>query len=626
MICPKCARTLPDGSRFCSSCGAEIQPQDQTERSETVPSAQNIGADNVNVPERSVNGAVKPKKPMNTKIVIAAAAVVAVVAAIFAFKAVFSSKNTDNPVVYISDGKYELIKKLENPKPIEIGYGEKAYYYSSAEYPVKYSDDGKYIYYCTRDGKSDDSPFSLCRAEYKKLGENQSENSKHTTVIDSGSIFGFFIKDKDVFYRKDGDLYMYDGKESERIEKDCSLYMVFDGGRIIYTTGSGEDQKMFGTELKNPENKFEIASGNISIKQATEKGTVIYSITEDDTVSLYRFEFGGKNKPEKIADNVERIEVLEDNMYFVADDGSTVDLYDFVEEDGKEIDDDYARETLETLKSGEGIRNLKAIYLCRDGKVKQLKKGLFYVQFINNAAFFTTKDYPQEKVKKSRVRSIGGLESMFNLDEERDNYAINLFTAEEFEFPKEAMSTFNELHNGQIYFGEKNAYITSEDNTELLAAEIKNSTVTKFVKIEDNARFATIKDGVMYYSVYTDEDEDPEFDLYAYENNESKRIASDVLNKYETQIFDDKTVITLTWDGELTVFGKNGEGETIADDVTKYLRADDKLILYISDEDLYSYDGNRKVKIKTDVSDFFCKSSLDSFELVFPRYDGIVGG
>ncbi len=791
MICPKCESSIPDGSRFCSSCGAEIQPQNSADRSVTETVSQNSDAENEKVsvnqktdtgadsiaPERQTYGgkpgAEKPKKPLNTKIIAAAAAVVVVVAAAFAFKAVFSSKNGGNALVYISDGEYELLTDFKKAEPIEFdspGADDDNYDsddYGLRKFLVSFSEDGKYMYYYTH---YDRGTGTLCRAEYKKLGKNQSKNSKYITEIASDVRLGFTETDGGIVYEDiDSDLYFYNGKKSERIAKNISYYRILDGGKTVYATRSDDGiRRLYGTELKNPDDNFKIASGDIVIQDfSREKGIVIYSEKDDDDVmTLYRFKFGSANEPEKIGDNVRDIEFRGDYMYFSADDGNTLNLYDYVEDDCEEQDskikepdiEDYSvpyyshyriydndvseseydelyttvtapvgllgqsmehyielydsgmydyddgmliyavkdfaekykdkedeygcikvtdevkadlekiADSIETdgdkcnwlrlcvvryqsgsepdrkayneaydewrdandriearkeLKSDEGIYKLRGIYLCKDGEITELKNELFYIDFFDNAVVFTTKDYADGKIKMSDVRSIHSVKDMFEPDRERDNRAINLLTSKEFELPKETLEKLGEIYSkgyAEIHFGKQSVYINGEDHDEdgeLWVAEIKNSTVGEFKKIDDGASFGEEKDGIAYYVKNRHDDEELTYleycDLYAYDGKESKCLAKDVIDTYGINVFDDETVLAYTAKGELSMFDKNGENTVIADDVTQFRRTD-KNIVYISDGDLYRYDGKRKTRIKSDVSVFFCKEAEEPFE------------
>lgn len=281
------------------------------------------------------------------------------------------------------------------------------------------------------------------------------------------------------------------------------------------------------------------------------------------------------------------------------------------------------------VKSDEGICKLRGIYLCKDGEITELKNELFYIDFFDNAVVFTTKDYADGKIKMSNVRSVDSVKDMFEPSREKDNRAINLLTSKEFELPKKAFEKYEEIYSkgyAEFHFGKQSVYINGEDHDEdgeLWVAEIKNSTVGEFKKIDDGASFGEEKDGIAYYVKNRHDEEEFIYleycDLYAYDGKESKCLAKDVINTYSINVFDDETVLAYTAKGELSMFDKNGENTVIADDVTQFCRTD-KNVVYISDGDLYRYDGKRKTRIKSDVSVFFCKEAEEPFKFCVAGY------
>ncbi len=55
-----------------------------------------------------------------------------------------------------------------------------------------------------------------------------------------------------------------------------------------------------------------------------------------------------------------------------------------------------------------------------------------------------------------------------------------------------------------------------------------------------------------------------------------------------------------------------GETTLIADDVTQYIRVDKSTLLYISDGDLYLYNGKEKNMVQSDVDWLWSQSSMDT--------------
>ena len=63
-------------------------------------------------------------------------------------------------------------------------------------------------------------------------------------------------------------------------------------------------------------------------------------------------------------------------------------------------------------------------------------------------------------------------------------------------------------------------------------------------------------------------------------------------------------------DKEIALIAKDGTRTVIADGVSWVRRVDKNTTLYISDNDLYSYDGKEKTRLLTDVDQMWCRDTL----------------
>lgn len=63
---------------------------------------------------------------------------------------------------------------------------------------------------------------------------------------------------------------------------------------------------------------------------------------------------------------------------------------------------------------------------------------------------------------------------------------------------------------------------------------------------------------------------------------------------------------------ELSTLGKKGNMSYLADDVSAYLRLDEKNLLYISDGDLYLYDGEDTELLAYDVDCMWSRKSMNT--------------
>jgi hypothetical protein len=330
MFCPKCGSKIPNNSKFCTVCGEKItdaanenqNPQTETEETDTT----------VNV---AAPGAVQPKKKTdNKKIIGIAVAAVIVIVAIFGLKSIFSGSGSDDAYVYLSDGKYELITNLSKNQIIEIASSKSDYTF---DYLLSFSPDGKYIYYFTKyDSYSDTG--TLCRAEYGKLKKDSDKNDKYIEIIATNVSAGFRFLDNGYVTYKNGDntLYYFDGEDTVQIAKSVNYYFTYGSEKIVYATGDYGDYRLYGVELSDIDNKIKLASDCAYVYDRSDFDNILYTKYEDDgSETLYVVGFGKES--EKLAENVCVFTQL-DKVYFTSDNGTTLSLYDFVEDEYAESD------------------------------------------------------------------------------------------------------------------------------------------------------------------------------------------------------------------------------------------------------------------------------------------------
>ena len=94
-------------------------------------------------------------------------------------------------------------------------------------------------------------------------------------------------------------------------------------------------------------------------------------------------------------------------------------------------------------------------------------------------------------------------------------------------------------------------------------------------------------------------------------------MAQDVISNEGIQAFEDNVVLAYTnqkdYGGfELSMFEANGKKTVISDGVKQFVRVNKNTVLYISDGDLYSFNGKEKTLIKYDVDWIWCKKYMES--------------
>ncbi len=318
MFCPKCGKKLPDGSKICDSCGETLS---------------NIMNDTSNTPtgETPVNSKfIQPKKKATEKnfkgIIVGIMIIAAIVVGGIFLLPLLSDKNV---YTYLADGKYELIKNLKKNKIVEIDSSDST---NLAPDSMIFSPDGKYIYYYT---KYTTASATLCRAEYKKLKTNSDKNSQYIEVIATNVWPGLeFLDDGSFFYQSGGSrsLYYCKDTESTKIEDDVSSFFTDGSNRLLYVTGNYTSNfSLYGVSLEDINNKIKFSSNLSSVHDAHDFDNILFAeVGENYSENLY---VAGFNKErEKLGTNVKVLTTSDEKTYFIAENGNSVSLYDYVED------------------------------------------------------------------------------------------------------------------------------------------------------------------------------------------------------------------------------------------------------------------------------------------------------
>lgn len=644
MICPKCGVTLPDGTKFCGSCGTRLTA------SQDVP--QNIvkAPQKVPVPTRTVEtetvrpdmGAAARKHP-NVKLfaVIAVILVVLLAGGFLLFGG--KSGSGKNAVVMLQDERYELLTNLKKGKLTDVGAAKSDFYDESM---VRFSPDGKYFYYLT---KYDGWTGTLCRAEYAKLKEGSSKNDQYLTTIASNVRAGFWmLKDGSLLYKNDDStLYYYNGKDSTQVAKDVyNVYQKDDNeNEILYTRekdGDDTDLDLYYVALNKKDDPTKI-DGHVSyVYLTTDFNDILYSKTNDDG-ELNLYHAGISKEPEKLASDVGLTYAVRKagQLFYFEYSGKTLSLYDMVNDpykvttepswsdyyrDGQYDDDGYSKawthySMRESLMSEDNDIKLYNLYSYEKGKATLVAEGVVGINTLSGGFAYWTKDALTGEMDIDDLEyaydaywGVTNLEGTA-VEDIVDPTKIKLYnktTGAFSELTAEAYEDFDKFYSGFACVLKDTVFLTDDD--ELLVASIKDGKVGAFKFVAEDAEFLWNDGETAYYTADSyDRDGYTYADLYRYAKGESTRVAQDILDARVAVYEDGNTYVYTDASSrgvELTCIGKDANRTVVADDVQQYIRMDKNNLLYIQDGELYSYNGKEKTRIASDITHFWVASPM----------------
>lgn len=265
----------------------------------------------------------------------------------------------------------------------------------------------------------------------------------------------------------------------------------------------------------------------------------------------------------------------------------------------------------ETLQDKENDYAVQTLYCFDKGNLTAINETVLDAYDYTGAIVYNTTDLITEKVKLENVFAASDVRNLFNINNGAENYII-LADGTTCRMSAKAAETFAEADDSDsatLYFTKKEVYM-SEDNGALSVAAISGGVVGDFSIVTDDAKVLSVDDSTLYYVGNSYKNNDATYgDLYSRKNGTSTRIARDVM---EAVLYSDGVILTDTGSGgELTMINAKGETTLICDNITQYERIDKSTLLYISDGDLYSYNGKEKKMVRSNVNYLWSKNSME---------------
>jgi hypothetical protein len=269
------------------------------------------------------------------------------------------------------------------------------------------------------------------------------------------------------------------------------------------------------------------------------------------------------------------------------------------------------------LKNEDNYLPLSTLYVYKDGKLTAINEQIYGSASVIDGLLFATVDQVTEKLDIQTMTSKYDVRNkLFTFRRDAENSLIVYADGNVYRMTAEAAADYQKAYNAgypSLYATTKGIFL-QESNDALSVAKLKDGKVQAFEILTDDGDLGNTKGDRIYYTAdpYTNNGYDY-CELYVYENGESRRLVKDVL-KTGIRVYDDEviTVYTDRKNGgyELTMINKKGKSTVIDEGVTQYVRVSKDLLLYISEGNLYMYNGKERSRVKSNVDYLWCMNAM----------------
>lgn len=266
-------------------------------------------------------------------------------------------------------------------------------------------------------------------------------------------------------------------------------------------------------------------------------------------------------------------------------------------------------EIREMLQNDKNAYAVSTLYCYSGGTLTTINDQVLEAVDRSGGIVFNTPELITEKINIEDVTATVDVMKLFHVDYTAQNYLVPVDGTNVYQMSEKAVEIFYDSDGGAplFYTVGSDLYMRSS-SIGLYAAEISGEMIDHFSLIADDVDICIVGDDALYYTkdMYTGSYGSC-CDLYSYKNGKStglaQGIAIDAVN--DPCLYNDDAVLAYTGYGaygyELTLFEKDGRKTIIGDDVRQFIRVDQSALLYISDNDLYLYDGKERSRIRNDV-------------------------
>lgn len=270
----------------------------------------------------------------------------------------------------------------------------------------------------------------------------------------------------------------------------------------------------------------------------------------------------------------------------------------------------------EKLKDEGNAYRLKNLYCCQNGEISLVAEDVLNFMNLRNSIAYNTKEMIHEKVKLEDITSESDVTNLFVVDPGKENYFIRFSDGRQLQMSAEGAKYWEQqMENGWAGISMVGDYVyINDDNSEIGCAHIENDKIGTFETIDEDSIIIRENDNELYYASAEGKDE-TYYDLYYCKDGKREEIATGITLNHISVYADGKVLASTSpsYEGyELSISGIHSNMEYLADDVTAYWRLNENDLFYISDGDLYLYDGKEKELIAYDVDYMWCLNTMET--------------
>lgn len=275
----------------------------------------------------------------------------------------------------------------------------------------------------------------------------------------------------------------------------------------------------------------------------------------------------------------------------------------------------YLRTELQNPENDVAVKNL---CVFEDGKLSVVANNVVRTRMFGGALMYNTVDMlTGNRIPIEEIYSIYDVSNLLDVDMAEQNYFVNLNDDSEGQMTEAVLQAYEEVNehgDATLQFTEANVYLHNQSGY-LAEASYKNGEIGQFNMITDDAGNYAINNDMLIYAAGVYSSNGTTYcDVYEYKDGKSSMLAREVMYDAIRYYEDGQLVVYTDYSYgsgyEMGMVNKKGDLSLVADGVTSVNRADKNLMLFIADEDLYSYDGKNKKMICSDVERVWLKNQM----------------